>query len=259
MRSLQIEMNKKYLIGFILCLSACSQNNSNTIHAMRTVQQTSPQVPLKADFPQQQGILKQEKNLPPAYLKWLSEPTNAESVQAYQRFLKQQGISAYVPNFEFLQTARDWQQCDASEFEVPPQELWGNIVPTLKILNRLVDEKILTQFSVTSVYRNFKLNQCAKGAPSSKHIFNAALDFRIGDENPDLNQQLMIQERKAKLCQFWLDSGEELHMGLGVYASGQIHIDSAGFRTWGADHRYSSSPCINNALIGNNKKVSESP
>ena len=69
----------------------------------------------------------------------------------------------------------------------------------------------------------------------------------------------MIQERKAKLCQFWLNSGEELQMGLGVYASGQIHIDSAGFRTWGADHRYSSSPCINNALIGNNKKVSESP
>jgi uncharacterized protein YcbK (DUF882 family) len=99
------------------------------------------------------------------------------------------------------------------------------------------------------VYRSFALNQCAGGAGGSKHVFNAALDFRIGSETPDPIEQIHIENTKKKLCEFWIEQGEALNMGLGVYASGQIHIDAAGYRTWGVDHRYSSSPCINNFLI----------
>ena len=43
-------------------------------------------------------------------------------------------------------------------------------------------------------------------------------------------------------------------MGLGVYASGQIHIDSAGYRTWGPDHKSTSSPCITQLLSNRNDK-----
>jgi len=32
-------------------------------------------------------------------------------------------------------------------------------------------------------------------------------------------------------------------MGLGLYASGQIHIDTQGYRTWGPDLTRNSSMC----------------
>jgi hypothetical protein len=74
-----------------------------------------------------------------------------------------------VPNFEFFQTARDWQKCNATEFEIPPQALWRNIVPTLNILDQRLSADF-DDFTVTSVYRNLNLNQCANGA-SAKTYF----------------------------------------------------------------------------------------
>lgn len=117
----------------------------------------------------------------------------------------------------------------------------------------MVEQKHIDQFTVTSVYRNYALNRCAGGAGGSKHVFNAALDFRIGSENPDPIEQIRIENTKKKLCEFWIEQGEALNMGLGVYASGQIHIDTAGYRTWGVDHRYTSSPCMNNSFNNNNE------
>ncbi|MFW1886732.1 peptidase M15, partial [Acinetobacter nosocomialis] len=37
--------------------------------------------------------------------------------------------------------------------------------------------------------------------------------------------------------------GQELKNLQGQYASGQIHIDSKGFRSWGPDHHYRTSIC----------------
>ncbi len=113
---------------------------------------------------------------------------------------------------------------------------------------------MIDDFTVTSVYRNFALNRCASGADSSKHVFNAALDFRIGSEIPNADEFAVIQQTKNKLCQFWLLKGATLNMGLGVYASGQIHIDSSGYRTWGPDHKSTSSPCITQLFSNQNDK-----
>ena len=52
-----------------------------------------------------------------------------------------------------------------------------------------------------------------------------------------------IENTKFKLCQFWVQHGQSLNMGLGMYASGQIHIDTQGYRTWGPDHSRNSSMC----------------
>jgi len=174
----------------------------------------------------------------------LSKNENQQKVKIYKDFLQQQHLSNIVPDFELFQTARDWQKCNTQAFEIPPQEIWPNIILTLQILKQLVDNKILDDFTVTTVYRNFNLNHCAGGANSSKHVFNAALDFRIGPAQPSQDDQLIIQQTKDKICKFWVDHGEKLNRRLRVYASGQIHIDSAGYRTWGIDHRNSSSPCL---------------
>ncbi|CAA0251717.1 peptidase M15 family [Acinetobacter baumannii] len=79
---------------------------------------------------------------------------------------------------------------------------------------------MIDDFTVTSVYRNYNLNRCSRGADSSRHVFNAALDFRFGSEQPSLEELWVIQQTKNKLCQFWAENGAVLNMGLGVYASG---------------------------------------
>lgn len=195
-----------------------------------------------------------QKTTPASYQNWLSQPFNKNQVHRYQSFLKNQDLQNVLPEFELFQTARDWQNCHASEYEIPPQEIWNNIVPTLNILKELINDNVIDDFTVTSVYRNSALNRCAKGADSSRHVFNAALDFRIGPEQPIPEELTTIQQTKINLCQFWVKNGDRLNMGLGVYASGQIHIDSAGYRTWGPDHRSTSSPCITQLLSNRNDK-----
>lgn len=246
------EMKKMYLVGLVSCLSACSQSTLDSTGPLYKLSQT----PTKEVKTSSQLVLLQKSTAPLSFHIWENNQINRQALERYKRFLKQQGIHSYVPNFEFFQTARDWQRCNAAEFEIPPQELWRNIVPTLNILDQLIQQQILNDFTVTSVYRNLNLNRCANGASASKHIFNAALDFRIGSANPDATEQILIQNTKVKICQFWNDHGEQLNMGLGVYPSGQIHIDSAGYRTWGADHRYSSSPCMH-TFLNNNQKLDQ--
>lgn len=107
----------------------------------------------------------------------------------------------------------------------------------------MVDRQILTEFEVTSVYRDLPLNQCAGGASSSRHLFNSAIDFRVGSDNPSNEEQWRIDQTKAKICSYWKQHGQRQNMGIGVYSSGQIHIDTQGFRTWGPDLSRYSSPC----------------
>lgn len=223
----------KYICAIFLlfCMTACTQQPIKN-------QQSS------ALNPTQKRIKSRPQKISDTYPIWISQPINQQKVNAYKAFLSRKGLAHYIPDDEFFQSARDWQKCSMSEFDVPPQEIWGNIVPTLHILKLLIEHNILDQFTVTSVYRNFNLNRCAQGADTSRHIFNAAMDFRIGTEQPDQIEHMQIQETKKKLCQFWLEQGEMLNMGLGIYSSGQIHLDSAGYRTWGPDHRRQSSPCI---------------
>lgn len=183
------------------------------------------------------------KQQPEDYILWIATADHAQSVQAYKQFLKQKGLANLVPDYELLRSARDWQKCGVEPYAVPPREIWSNIVPTLSILKALVDDGVINDFEVTSAYRALSLNRCAGGADASRHVFNAALDFRIGPEQPSDLDQFNIQQTKTKLCQFWETKGQALNMGLGVYASGQIHIDSQGFRSWGPDHHYRTSIC----------------
>jgi len=192
----------------------------------------------------QNSELVHQKQIPDTYRVWLSNSSNQQQAIEYTSFLESNGLAGYVPDHEFFQSARDWEKCGAAEFEIPPTEIWSNIVPTLQIIKVLVDDKVVRDFTVTSVYRNFNLNRCAKGADTSRHVFNTAIDFRIGSEAPNASEAMQIVETKRRLCTFWQEKGAELNMGLGVYSSGQIHIDSAGYRTWGPDHRSRSSPCL---------------
>lgn len=224
---------KRYLGLLLLSLTACS------------TQTPKPTIPLQpqSKLPQPSKIVGKIKPQPEDYIAWLASADHGQSVQAYKQFLKQKGLANLVPDHELLRSARDWQKCGVEPYAVPPREIWSNIVPTLSILKALVDDGVINDFEVTSVYRALSLNRCAGGADASRHVFNAALDFRIGPEQPSDLDQFNTQQSKTKICQFWATKGQALKMGLGVYASGQIHIDSQGFRSWGPDHHYRTSIC----------------
>ena len=224
---------KRYFGLILLSLTACS------------TQTPKPTIPLhtQTSLPQPTKTLVKIKPQPEAYVAWLATADHRQAVQSYKQFLKQKGLANLVRDHELLRSARDWQKCGVEPYAVPPREIWSNIVPTLSILKALVDDGVINDFEVTSVYRALSLNRCAGGADASRHVFNAALDFRIGPEQPSDLDQFNIQQTKTKLCQFWATKGQALNMGLGVYASGQIHIDSQGFRSWGPDHHYRTSIC----------------
>lgn len=183
------------------------------------------------------------KTMPHSYRAWIANGDNQVRVREYENFLERNNVGNLIPSFELLKTARDWEKCGRSQYMVPNRELWNNSLPTIQVFKYLVASKILTDFEVTSVYRDLPLNQCAGGASSSRHLFNSAIDFRIGPENPQPQDYLYIENTKFKLCQFWSQHGQSLNMGLGLYATGQIHIDTQGYRTWGPDHTRASSMC----------------
>lgn len=184
------------------------------------------------------------KVIPYTYNSWIAVSDNLRQVREYEIFLQQNNVGNIIPSYELLRSARDWQKCGHSEYAVPPQELWQNQVPTLKIFKYLIASKVLTDFTVTSVYRDLALNRCAGGAASSRHVMNSAIDFRIGPEYPQAVDYIQIEDTKFRLCRFWHQYGQSLNMGLGLYASGQIHIDTQGYRTWGPDTSRHSSMCI---------------
>ena len=180
---------------------------------------------------------------PQSYEEWVRQSSHKDQVNRYYNYLIRHDVNHAAPMFELLKSARDWQRCGREPYSVPSQELWDNLTPTLKVLQDLQTRNILNDIEITSVYRDASLNQCANGSPGSKHVHNSALDFRVGPENPAHMQLETIARAKQKLCQYWQENGSRLNMGLGVYANGQIHIDTQGFRTWGPDFTRHSSIC----------------
>ncbi len=106
---------------------------------------------------------------------------------------------------------------------------------TLRVVRELRDAGILDPALARSVYRDTAVNRCAGGSAGSKHRDNRAIDFDL-PANP---------ENVARLCAFWRKRGAALNLGLGFYTPTAIHLDTAGFRTWGSDHHRGTSLCVN--------------
>ena len=155
-------------------------------------------------------------------------------VEDFTQYLESQNLSRVVPISQLLRSASDWEQCNAELFAVPPQEQWEAVASVLKLLKFLESTGVLSgRFVVYSGYRNPALNTCAGGAVGSAHARSFALDFRV----------LGSVGQAEKLCNFWRTKGKEWNMGFSIYPSGRIHVDTAGYRTWGYDHTTKSAVC----------------
>ena len=155
-------------------------------------------------------------------------------VENLTQYLESQGLSGVLPISQLLRSASSWEQCNGEPFAVPPQQQWEAVASVLKLLQFLESSGVLSgRIVVYSGYRNPTLNECAGGAVGSAHAKSFALDIRVlGSADP----------AKA-LCNFWRMKGKEWNMGFSTYPSGRIHIDTAGYRTWGYDHTGKSAAC----------------
>lgn len=172
--------------------------------------------------------------LPPAsrHARWL-DAGNRDAAEGYAAYLRSEGVGDIVPAAALARTARRWRLCGNREFDVPPSGLQANMPPTLRLVARLRDEGILDPQRARSVYRDAAMNTCAGGSARSKHLENRAIDFDLPKRGDNVE----------RLCAFWREHGQALDMGLGFYTPTAIHIDTAGYRTWGEDHSWRTSLC----------------
>lgn len=174
---------------------------------------------------------------------WLNSSTyRAQQVASYQRYLAGQvGAHNVPPLDQLLTTARSWDKCGYEPYQLPPQELWSNIVPTLRLYSRLKSQGVLpASTEIRSVYRSPGLNDCAGGASASKHMTAGAIDIWVPEYDYD---EWRLSRMQDALCQYWQYQGESDNFGLGLYATGAIHLDTQGYRKWGFNHASSSSSC----------------
>ncbi len=174
---------------------------------------------------------------------WLnSNSYRAGQVANFQRYLNSRvGAQNVPPLSQLLTTARSWDKCGYEPYQLPPQELWSNIVPTLQLYGQLKNQGILpASTEIRSVYRSPGLNDCAGGASSSKHMTAGAIDIWVPQYEGNSWQLSSMQDR---LCEFWQYQGQSHNFGLGLYSTGAIHLDTDGYRKWGFNHASSGSPC----------------
>jgi hypothetical protein len=171
------------------------------------------------------------------YYAWLARaPENRAQVLAFRDHLAAQGLEDVVPIWQLIRTSSSWRQCAAERFEVAPRDKWDHISTTLRFVR---DEVVpaLGEVEALSGYRNESLNRCSAGAPASAHRLFFALD--LTPLSPGITRVGMIRS----ICAAHARDGRAYNTGLGFYTGMRFHVDSNGFRRWGADGRGATSPC----------------
>tara|TARA_R100001129_G_scaffold39536_3_gene26610 strand:- start:1121 stop:1834 length:714 start_codon:yes stop_codon:yes gene_type:complete len=180
-----------------------------------------------------------------AFDRWLDEgPDRAERYARFSAFLSQEGVADVIEPWQLSQLdAYVAERCETDVFAIPPEDLWPNIVPALRLVR---DEVIpaVGPVTVLSSWRNPQTNACAGGAPRSNHLEFAALDLATQPRRVDVSLY-------RDLCAMHDAAGRASRMGLGAYydpvegeySGGRFHIDARGYRDWGRRYTSASSPC----------------
>ena len=131
---------------------------------------------------------------------------------------------AYRREFDATLAAHGIQHFRASELAhvragVPPCRLWPNILPTLKVCERIraklrvhLPDAVLI---VNSGYRSPEYNKKVGGAESSLHLEFSALDIRCP------------QAPASVVADYARQDPDAARLGIGEY-SGFVHVDSRG-------------------------------
>jgi len=168
---------------------------------------------------------------------WLDAvPGRRAMVLSFEAWQQAAGADHILPSWQVTRTASMWRVCNGQPFEIAPPNLWPGMAHTLKYIRDHVVHA-LGPVEAVSGYRNPALNACAHGAPGSAHQGYFALD--LIPLTPIQRPELM-----RRLCAMHAASGQEARVGLGFYAFVRFHIDTNGFRRWGAaGPNHNESPC----------------
>jgi hypothetical protein len=169
---------------------------------------------------------------PAPFERWLAAGHQA-AVDEYAGYLATAGVGDVVPMPQLLRRGRRWRQCGGAAFAVPGRADWDRMVPTLALVRELRTQGLIRKGRVVSAWRDRAFNGCEGGSRGSRHLDNNALDIEFAAD----------AATTRRLCAFWRRRGAQFGFGLGFYAATRIHIDTAGFRTWGHDYRRGSSLC----------------
>jgi hypothetical protein len=181
--------------------------------------------------------------LDPAFARWVQEADGrAAEVHAFESYLQQQSVGDVLPVSQLLLNATSWRGCVAAPYSLPPRALWPNVVPTLRFIRDHI-VPALGPVSAVSGYREPELNACAGGATHSAHALYFALDLVPLSA---IDRRAMI----AAVCRVHARFGAASHVGLGFYQGLRFHIDTHGFRRWGADWHSATSPCAGQHITG---------
>jgi len=172
------------------------------------------------------------------YLAWLSRDAGARAeVLSFKAYLEAADVDGVVPTWQLVRTASKWRDCGGPRFEVAPAGEWTHIAATLGFVKAEI-EPVIGRVEAVSGFRNEELNQCAGGAKASAHRHFYALDLVPADE--DLARAALIRD----ICHIHQASGREFDIGLGFYTGMRFHLDSKGYRKWGANGSGATSPCV---------------
>ncbi|HEX8224666.1 MAG TPA: D-Ala-D-Ala carboxypeptidase family metallohydrolase [Allosphingosinicella sp.] len=171
------------------------------------------------------------------YLAWLSRDAGARAqVLSFKAFLQAGEVDDVVPTWQLIRTASKWRDCGGPRFEVAPVAEWANISATLEFIEAEV-EPVIGDVQPVSGFRNAELNQCSGGAKASAHRHFYALDLVPVDE--DVSRAALIRD----VCRIHGGAGRDFGIGLGFYSGMRFHLDSKGYRRWGANGSGATSPC----------------
>jgi hypothetical protein len=173
----------------------------------------------------------------PEYRAWVTAwPGTRASILSFESWQEAAGVRGVLPTWQVVRTASMWRSCGGAPFEVPPPHFWPDMTRTLAFIRDHVRAAV-GEVQAVSGYRNPALNGCAGGTGRSAH-----LDFFALDLVPV--QPLPRRELFRRLCAMHAAHGTAANVGLGFYAFQRFHIDTRGFRRWGAaGPRGNESPC----------------
>jgi hypothetical protein len=172
------------------------------------------------------------------YQSWLAAggPGLKGGILSFEAWQQAAGVRGVLPTWQILRTASMWRQCGGQPFEVPPLAHWPGMANTLRFIRDHVRPAI-GPVEAVSGYRNPALNICAGGSSGSAHKDYFALD--LIPLQPVTRLDLM-----RRLCAMHAREGEGGKAGLGFYAFLRFHIDTRGYRRWGAaGPAGNESPC----------------
>lgn len=168
---------------------------------------------------------------------WLAaDGSRADALTRFEALLEREGVAGVLPTRELWVTDRLSPECVVEPFVTPPEDMWANIVPTLRFIRDYV-EPAIGNVTVASGYRDPDFNACVRGAARSAHREFHALDLLPRD-------RLVSRDRLIDtLCPIHVREGRRFNIGLGIYRAQRFHIDARGFRGWGEDFWRATFPC----------------